>query len=215
MPLVLALSWGTRPVLGHWGFVLAALMVCLLPLTRGAFAVARPDHHGLQLLLYFTQMMILLRTLHGGSVSARALLAAGLVAGLGIWVSPEALLGILILSLVLGALWLIHGPRFLGTITHYFWGLALATAAGFLLDRPSSEWLAEEHDRISIVHVTLTAAMAAAWSGLAALTPVREAGRAGRMVAGLAGVAVPAAVMAALFPRFFGGPFVDVDPRMQ
>lgn len=208
------LSWGTRPLLSDRAFVGAALLFCLLPLAHGTFAPARPDHHGLQLLIAFTQMMILLRALHGETV-VRPLLAAGLVAGLGLWVSPEALLGILVLSLALGLLWLVHGAPFLAAIEHYFWGLALATVAGFLLDRPPGEWMTEEHDRISIVHVALTVSLAVTWAALAAVRPLRDAGRGGRLAAGLAGAMVPALVMLALFPRFFGGPFVDVDPRLQ
>ena len=206
---VVALWWGTRHLLPAWGFVLAAVLFYLQPAVRSYFLVGRPDHHSLQILLFVVAIAGLSRMFQEPD---RRWLAAllGLCGGLGIWVSVEGLITVFVVLATLGILWLFLGGRYLHAIADYLGAAAVTVSAALLLDRPPSELLAIEYDRISVAHVTLFAAMAVTWNVMRALPPVGIIGRTGLC---LAGAAIPAIVMAALFPKFFGGPFVDVDPR--
>ena len=207
---VVVLWWGTRRLLPAWAFVLAAVLFYLQPAVRSYFLPGRPDHHGLQILLFVVAMAGLLRMFQEPDRRWLAVLL-GLCGGLGMWVSVEGLIPVFVVLATLGVLWLLHGGRYLRAIAEYLGASALTVAAALLLDRPPSGLFAIEYDRISIVHVTLFVAMAAPWTAMRALPAIGPIGRTGLC---LAGAAIPGIVMAALFPKFFGGPFVDVDPRM-
>ncbi len=207
---VAVLWWGARRLLPAWALVLAAVLFYLQPAVRSYFLVGRPDHHSLQILLFVIAVAGLLRMFQEPD---RRWLAAllGLAGGVGVWVSVEGLITVFVVLASLGVLWLLDGGRYLRAITGYLGAAALTVSAALLLDRPPADLFTIEYDRISIVHATLFVAMAVPWTAMRAVPAVGIIGRAGLC---LAGVAIPGMVMAALFPKFFGGPFVDVDPRM-
>lgn len=207
------LSWGCRPVLGGWGVVLAGAGLLVAPVTRAVFMIGRPDHHSLQMVLFLAGLMVLLRMAHAGRPGREALVA-GVLAGVGLWVSVEGMIAILTNLVALGLLWLIWGGGWLAGIARYLVGLAGMIGIAFLLDRPPAEWLVEEHDRLSAVHLLLGAALAATWGVLGRSRAVQEAGLRGRLLAGLFGGLVPAGVMAAAYPAFFTGPFATMHAEM-
>ncbi len=210
---VAVLWWGTRFVIPAWGFVLTAILLYLQPAVRAYFLIGRPDHHSLQILLFAVAVAGLLRLFHE---PGRRLLPPllGIAGGLGIWVSVEGLLGVFVVLASVGILWLMEGERHLRVIADYLAAAALTVTVALFLDRPPAELTAVEYDRISVAHWALFAAMAVPWIVFAGIPVAGRAGIVGRTAMCVAGAAVPAVVMAVLFPKFFGGPFVDVDPRM-
>ncbi len=209
---LLVVWWGVRGIMGPWTFALFAVLFCLQPVSRSYFLIARPDHHSLQLFLFFVGVAGLMRLTR---VDARPELATilGVFAGVGLWVSPEGLLAVLVANGALGIMWLMGDGRHLGLLVRYGWGLAFMTALALAFDKPPMDFMAIQYDQISIVHATLTMAMATGWT--VAMAVAGEGGLGRRLVAGLVAAAIPAGVMAALFPDFFKGPYVHVDPYMH
>jgi hypothetical protein len=221
---VVALSWATRPILSSRAFVFLVLLFSIQPAVRAVFGVARPDHHALLALLFAVGFALVLRGFAGPGRS-RLFGAAGAVAGLAIWVSIEGAAPALVATGVLGCLWLRHGGWYLHGLGWYLAGSIVALSLALPLERPTSELLAVEFDRLSIVHWSLLASAlgaVAVVAGLCAIAKRRvEAWRVGgwNWRARLAGAAfigaTPLALALTLFPRFFGGPFADVDPLLN
>jgi hypothetical protein len=208
---LLTLSWGTRQVLSQGGFLLLAALLCLLmPGAQLVFIAGRPDHHALQAYLLVLMLMAFLRE--------RPALA-GFAAGLALWVGGEGV-PILLCGLAgLGFSWLDsrqEAKEAARRIALFASSLAAWTGLFLVLDRPPAAWLAVEYDRLSIVHLTLSGALAFAGAGLLLAAERGMAVSAPRRLAwGVAAILWIGGVMAALFPAFFGGPAVDIDPALQ
>lgn len=200
------LAWGSRPAIGPGPALAAAVLFCIQPLARSFFMAGQPDHHSLQLLLFVGAFSVLLRMASEGP-RPRLAWAGGLAAGLALWVSVEGLATFLLVALGIGLQWLWKGDKaWLAALRRAAWAFAGLAVAAVVLDRPPEEWLRPEYDRPSVVHATLALGVAA---GSLVIGLFRS-----RLLAGLAGGAVPILAVALFFPRFLGGPFVDVDPRM-
>lgn len=197
---------GIAPALGGWVAAVAGILFCLMPVLRGVFMTAQPDHHSLQMVLFVALYGLINRMAVEGP-APRPALAAGIVAGMALWVSVEGLIATIAALAVWGAFRLSRGAEWDEAIRRFLWGLAIMTLAAFLLDRPPAEWLRPEYDRLSIVHLVLAAGMVAGWE-IARRLPLS------RWTSPAVAAAVPAMIMLLAFPRFFGGPFVDVDPRL-
>ncbi len=231
---LLALSWGTRPFLSNGHFLLLATLLSIQPEVRNVFLIARPDHHGLLIFLFVLVFVIVLRIVSrtAGAKTARSSLAflAGLAAGLAVWVSIEGLMPVFVTCVAFGLLWLWRGGDYVEVIAGFLQGVLVAVTVGLAAERPPSEWLTQEYDRVSFVHWSLFAVLAALWTALA-LAARRRDGRGpekgereraaapGRMPQRLAiaaiGAGLPVLFMALAYPKFFGGPFVEVDPRIM
>lgn len=223
---MVVLFWATRPLLDHRGHAALAVFIALMPITRNYFYAARPDHHSLILLLFASVLALMLRMVMRSKPDVDQLYAptlailAGVACGVGLWVSVESLVTLLFALLALGLFWLVQGSNArLNDLRWLLWGLALATTAALMIERPPGEWLsAVEYDRLSIPHWTLAAALALAGEGLwrlSKLAPQLYANWPGRLGLGIATAAVPATLMAVLFVEFYQGPFgAAMDPRL-
>jgi hypothetical protein len=236
---VLALAWAAQPVLGRDGRMLACLALLTQPTVLAYTSVGRPDHHSLLLLLALILIGLTAR-LAAAPHDRRAALLAGVIAGLGIWVSPEAMIFVAVSLATLGLFWL-SGTRGLAWANRTYLLAAAATlGTALLLERGPAELFALESDRLSIVHVVLFALIAGFWvvisrgerggGGFLAGTVAAILGRAqtakaaladtgrsaapaiGRMLAALLGVAAIAAIMVLCFPELRQGPLGQVDP---
>lgn len=203
---VAVLVRGLIPALGAEVALTAGVLFCLQPVLRGVFMAAQPDHHSLQMLLFVAVFALTVRLAVAGPRPGQALLA-GILGGLALWVSVEGLITLAVALLGLGIFWLGRGGAWGEAIRRLLWGFAAATTIAFLLDRPPAEWGAVEYDRVSVVHLTLALSMVLAWEAASRWPVPRIAQAAGT-------AALAAMIMFVIFPRFFGGPFVDVDPRL-
>lgn len=185
---------------------LAFALAALNPFLARLFMPGNTDHHGMQALLGIMLAAAALKFLRSPNVFTLAV--AGLLAGLGIWVSVQFLF---MAALTLGALasWWLFADR------RYWWQPALvpACAAAVLLfalrvEYPGGEPAAPVFDMVSRAHLTLflfvTAASAAA--GAAALKPLGVKAK-----AALAGAlaAITTIVLYKIYPGLFAQPIAE------
>ncbi|MDH5750766.1 MAG: hypothetical protein OEY85_15760, partial [Rhodospirillales bacterium] len=214
MLLIISLSWGLRPYLNNGGFILLGALFVLQPSLYATFLLARPDHHSLQLFLFGTVFVMLLRIITEKSKPELAY-GAGAVLGLGIWVSVEMLITLLASAAILGLMWLWQGGEHWRTLRRLFWSAFAVLSVAMITERPPGEWQSVEYDQYSIVHWALVASMAFVWTGFERLDLPRLGGAPARFIRGAAAVALVALVMALLYPKFFLGPFAEIDPKVM
>ncbi len=172
----------------------------------------RVDHHTLLFLVFVINLGLTLR-LVTRECDGRLAALAGAVAGLGLWISTEFLIPVALTGAVLWLTWLREGNTRTRLNAGYAAGLAGAVAVALVVERPFSDLLAEEYDRLSVVYLVVALIdlgfWAIVWLG------ERRIGFSARMIGrlmitvigGLAG----AAVLYVTYPKFFGGPMVDID----
>lgn len=151
---VFAVLPAARRFLSPLGLVVACLIWAPLRSVTGSFQLGDPDHHGLILLLVLCAAVAI-----SLSQERRHAAWAGGFAGAAIWVSPEALLLLLPLSLPLGLAWALDGR---GGERGTALGLALSAvlAAGLAIERPPAQWLVIDPDRLSMLHLVTGLALA-------------------------------------------------------
>lgn len=214
MLLILTVVWyrGTSGLLSNRGFVLSLVILPLLPMFDLGFAIGRPDHHSLLNLLFMAALVLIFRIATEGA-SARLALAAGVLSGVSMWISVEAMTTTAFLGASLALLWLWRGPPYLSRTVLYMVGLFSAISLALLVERPPDQWTTPIFDSISVVHWVLAAAAAIVWVLIAA--GVNRFGGDDNVLLRFAGVLVgalvPALVVILLFPQFLQGPFAEYD----
>ncbi len=213
---LLALMWAARPLLPRQGLVYLGVLAVSQPAILINFAHARPDHHGLIGLLFVLEFGFVLRLL-GRPFEARTAIAAGAAAAALLWVSVEGMLVVAFALAAMGLGWLAARDSFARKSRVFSMALIAGLVIALLVERPLSDLGAEEYDRLSVVHLFVFATVAVFW--LVAEVVERHwalcAGAAGRAAMAFVGVAAAAGVVWLVFPKFFGGPLVDVDPRLM
>jgi predicted outer membrane lipoprotein len=147
---------------------------------------------------------------------ARLAWAAGAALGFALWLSMEALLLLAASFAVLTVTWLRRADNRARKNLWHALGLCVMVALVIAVERPPGDYLVEEYDRISIVHLAVALLALAFWAAVhgSERRRARTAEISGRLtIAGLGAVAAGAALYFA-YPKFFGGPEVDVDPRL-
>ncbi len=237
---IVALDWATAPVLGRDARLFACLAFLLQPSIQAYTIVGRPDHHSLLLTLFIVQLGLTLRLLL--RPERRPALAAGAIAAISFWVSPEAVLAIATTLGALGLYWLQGDLRMSRVSRDFMLGTTATLALALVIERGPG-LLVIEIDRLSVLHVTLFAAIAgfwvlvarvertggAAWAERAARAdlsrplrpfettrqPAARRGLGKRLTVAVVGMAVIAAGMLTLFPSLRAGPLGPVDPLYQ
>jgi len=207
---LLALMWAARPLIPREGLVYLGVVSLAQPALLSYYAAARPDHHSLIGLLFVLLLGLILRLLTGEG-NRRTALIAGTVAGLGLWVSVEFLLPVAITLTALGLAWLVHRGDYARAGRDLALGAVLVIAFALIVERPASEELTIEYDRISIVHLFVLSMILAFWQAAMVLNPDTRKFRLGVAVLGIVAVAI---AIANAFPLFFAGPYAMVDARV-
>ena len=215
MAAALALAWAAAPLFppARRLLVVLALLVQIPIWLYGIFG--RTDHHMLIILVFILAFGATVR-LMARPMRPRLGLLAGAVAGLGLWLSVEFLV---FLAAIFGALalgWIRSGE---GRARANLWhaaGLMLVTLVAVVAERAPPGWLAEEYDRISVVHLLVAVLAGLFWSG-ASLIERRTAwadSPAKRLIVAAVGALAAGAVTLAVYPKFFLGPFVDYSAEV-
>jgi hypothetical protein len=226
--LCLIAVWIVRPLVPGPERFLAAPAVLVQP---GLFlygAVGRADHHTLIFLLFALALGAWIRALLTPERRGVAI-AAGVLSGLGIWVSPESLLPLGLLFLSGGLAWVLRGDRFIPANLRLCVGLVFSLGIAIALERPPSAWGSAAVDRVSIAHLSMALLALGFWAGIRLLQGRSEVSRSGAadlsagnvakgwrergLMSVLGGVAA-VGVLAAIHPTFFRGPWTDVDPEV-
>jgi hypothetical protein len=118
-----------------------------------------------------------------------------------------------VLLIAFGLMWLLEGDRRVATNRCLAAGLVIAIAILLPLERsPTIDLLTDDYDRLSIVHLFLALILVVFW------IVVPWAGRhlrqttAARTIGSGVGAALAAMAIYAVYPKFYGGPMVAVDP---
>lgn len=173
----------------------------------------RADHH-LLILLAFVAMNGAALRLFLESPGRWAGWAAGAWAAFGLWISTEFLVPLAVLLATLAAAWAVRGRELASGARSVALGLLGVTALAVLVEHPPSALSVAEYDRISVVHLFLAGLTAGFWAG-AASPAASRLGLGGRFGYVAVGGLLAAGLVRVVFPGFFGGPMVDVDPELR
>ena len=209
---ILVWSWGTRKLLDDSAFLMSVAMLVLLPTLNAVFRLGRPDHHSLIMFLFICQLVVFFR-IALDRPTTRLAVVGGLTGGLAIWVSPESLAHLLLFGSALGIYWLWQGGEYARTLTKYIAAMSGMLVAALILERPPSDWLTPQYDRLSIVHLTLLLSGTIGWAFAVSLSRRMDLSqdRRGRFIVAAIGCAVPAILMLVVFPKFYAGPFAEIS----
>jgi hypothetical protein len=214
MAALLVLLWGARPLVGRRALVYAGILWLCQPVLLFYFLPARPDHHSL-LYLLFTVLLGLGLRLVGADADRRTAAGAGLVGALAVWVSVESLIAVAWLTTALGIGWVVWREGLGRSAGWFSAGLLGGLVVAILLERPWGELATIEYQRLSLVHLVLAGLIMAFWLAVSALERWSSlcGRRAGRLAVAIAGAGIAIGTVWFFFPKFFGGPMVEVDAR--
>jgi len=201
------LLWAALPVVGRSLWLIGPLMVTQAA-SNAAFLMGNADHHSLQVVSLAATIGCLVRLM---AVPERAGLAvaAGVVAGVTLWISFEGMVPLAISFAALGGLWLWRGDAALGANRRFALAVLGTITFGLAVERPPADWLAAEYDRLSLVQWLPIALVALYW--LAA----RGASLRARLVVAGVGGALWLGLVRWLDPVLFAGPLAGIDPRIR
>lgn len=192
---------GRAPETGFWALGVFFLMPAML----GAFAPGNADHHGLQAVLWLALMLFVIQCILR-PCSKRPFVLAGAAAGLGLWVSVQFLVPIVLVLCALGVRWLQADQRDRRNFALMPAALAAVLAAAITVEYPWPAFLTPAYDMVSVVHFTAFLLTAGAFAAASVVTAGRTCAAGSRAVV-LAGFCVgAAAVTRALFPQVFVPP---------
>jgi len=214
---LLALPWAARPLLSKDGPYVAVLFMVSQLGVLVAFQPARPDHHSLLTLLFVLSLGLTLRLILN-PVRPFLCYGAAAICAFSIWVSIESILVAALVLGTLGWLWVLRNADSLSKAVRFSLALFSFLCMATLVERPWSDLMTVEFDRLSIIHCFLFGLIGLVFGTAAVLRRTRYADLLGdgrrRLAWGLGGAAMVALGLAIWSPRFFRGPFADIDPRI-
>jgi len=213
---LLALMWVARPIFDREHLLILGGLFLLQPGIMEQFFAGRVDHHGILLIC----AMLLVGCVYRMAFSSKQLkmsVVAGLIAGMGMWVSVETIIALLISLAFLSGCWIVHGSGFGKRIAVMATTLWVVTTVAIFVERGAEQFFLEEYDRISIVYWSAFSVLALFWILVGLLEgesrlPVK---RSQRLLAGLLGGVVLGAIFLTLYPKAIYGPMVDIDPQVM
>lgn len=209
----MALAWGVAPFFDRSLRIITAMMVIGLPAVMLNSLPGRPDHHALILLAFVIACSLTVRLLLR-PYSRGLALASGAAAGAGLWLSIEflAALGAIYAATVM--YWIAAGGRNAHKFFVFALGVVFMVATAVVVENVPSSWMAMKFERISAVHIFVTAiALVFWWLMKFAVKQGWAQDVKSRSVLAAVGAAVAMLVLLMVYPKFYGGPFVDQDPR--
>jgi len=177
-----------------------------------AYAAGRADHQSLLCTLFVLSFGLAVRMLLK-PFTFHWCYGAGLVSALALWVSVEAILGILVVLSTLGLFWVLDGEDFARKLLHYTLSLFIGSVLALVGQRGWSRLWEPQLDEISIAFILLIGLLCSFWI-IADHFQRRThllAGRRGRLTMATLGAPVIIVVVEYLIPGFFSGPGATVD----
>jgi asparagine N-glycosylation enzyme membrane subunit Stt3 len=209
---VTAVIFAARPLISSAGLTFVGLLLALQLFVAMAFAPARPDHHGLQAVLFLAAAAAGIRLLIEPEGRGPPIFA-GAMTGLALWISTEALITLAPLIVALSLMWLAQGGSDTARANRL---VTLATASvlatGLLVDGPHGSRFAVEFDRFSIVHVCFFVLLTLFWWTVERSPGARSFSA--RLGWAALATAIISGTMVLAFPGIHRGPLADVDPLL-
>ena len=213
---LLGLMWLVRPIFDRERMLILGGTFTLQPGVVSYYLAGRVDHHGI---LLFCLIMLLGYAFYMSisSVNRKTCVAAGIVAAVGVWLSIEFLIGVLVSLAFLSCCWVVYGESWAQRLTIVSGSAWCMATIVLVFERGLGQWSAPEFDRFSIVHWTIFGLLTTVWMIMWSLkdikgissTPTR------RLVMGVLGGFLLVGITGWLYPKVFHGPLVDVDPRIM
>ncbi|MEE8499291.1 MAG: hypothetical protein V3S27_01865, partial [Kiloniellales bacterium] len=132
----------------------------------GAFAVGRPDHHGVQVILFVLLIGLTLRLIFDPT-RTRAASWAGAISALEVWISVESILQVVLSIAALGLAWLCGEPRALRALVIQAASALVAVLAALLIERGGGAFGSVVIDRLSLAHLAVFAVNLGFWLAMA------------------------------------------------
>ncbi len=208
---VIALLWAAAPLLPRLWRCLLAFLFVPQPAIFGAFAVGRPDHHGVQILLLVLLIGLTLRLIFDPA-RTRAAIWAGAVSALAVWISVESILPVVLSIAALGLAWLFGEPRTLRALVIHAASALVAVLVALLVERGGGAFDSIVSDRLSLAHVAIFAVNLAFWLAMAGVS--RRGGGGNLAVRGAAaafGALSGLALLWLALPGLFANPINNGD----
>lgn len=208
--LILVVYWVGRFFVPRQAAAIAGFIVGLQPLVLGYSWVGRFDHHILILILAMATLGLTLRSMVHDSRHASA---AGVCAGISLWVSTESVLpiGLSIASLIV--VWVARGSS-LDNVLMWSRTFTLTTLAAMVIELGPEDIAVVEYDRISLPYFV---AGAATWVGFIALSWVNRRRQEwtsqvrARFACLVVAQMIPVTTTLLIFPSLANGPFADTS----
>lgn len=213
---LVALPWAFRPILGtHTSNLISLLFIFQYGVTQ-FYYIGRPDHHALLGFTFIISTGLILRLILC-SFNKTICYIAGMMSAFSLWIHVESMLPIFLSLLLLGFFWIFEDDDFTHKNLHYSVALFIFTGFALILERPWYDLTRIEYDKISIVQWFIFGLISLFWITAFSFKPhpvLPQQGRAGRFaIASLAAVTM-ALLVWFLFPDFYRGGYVDIDPRI-
>ena len=211
-----SLIWLAKPIFNRDQLLVLGGIFVLQPGIIGYYLAGRVDHHGILLFCMLFLLGCVLRMVIL-PYDRKICLAAGVSAGIGIWVSVELMVGLFVSLAFLSCCWIVKGEDWgkrLMLMCLSLWGIA---TLALLVERGVSQFSMVEYDRFSVVYWTNFTGLAVVWLGIWFLGEKKLLGNTPltRTVLGMVGGSALVVLMWLVFPKFFQGPLVEVDPRVM
>lgn len=207
-----AAVFAARAIWSGIGPLMAGLLVAANPVVGGYSVVGRADHHTLILLFALLALGAAMRAA-ARPAEHKAAWWAGAFAGMGVWVSPEALLVAAPVLAGFGVLWIAEGARGFpagGAAvqgSRAALGFTLVVTAAVAVEHPPSSWLDGEYDKVSAQH----ALMGALGAGVFATAATVAGGVIRRVAVGGAAAAFAVGALLAFRPNALHASLAGVD----
>ena len=212
---LIALHWSTRPILSKDGPFLVVFIFFFQLGVLSYYQAGRPDHHSLLILVFVLSIGFTLRIILK-PFKILFCYIAGAISALSIWISVESILPTCIILVVLGFLWVLENGDFSRKSLYYSLALFIITGFSMILERPWYDLATEDLDSLSVVHWSVLGFISLFWIIVSAFN--RYTGlfqkATSRLSFSLVGIAIVAIAILLFFPKFYDGPYANVDPRI-
>ena len=212
----IVIPWATGPILRDKDGPFLAGFVFLVQLSVLTLCQAgRPDHHSLLLFIFMLSIGFTIRMILR-PFNAFLCYMTGATSGLAMWTSLESIVPTCIIICALGLLWVLKNGDFLRKSLHYSIALFVFVGLTMIIEKPYYAFTIPEYDRTSIVHLSIFGFIAVFWATIIIFVRYTSLFRQTtyRFLFALAGVAVVAFLTLLCFPKFYYGPYPDLDPRI-
>lgn len=180
-------------------------LIVTMPAMWNYFGTANADHHSMLAALFAWVVACMLDPQRRRSYAY----AGGILSGVMLWISPEALILIGMLYAWLGLRWLMQDRTALPFLAHWSMACALTSMVAIMLERPIDDWLMPVYDSLSIVYFFILMETALLIRLLTLAPASRLLGKS--IVGAVAGGLLMGSIWF-IYPLALHGPLATVDP---
>ena len=184
--------------------------------TMRYFSIGTYDHHGLMLLLFTIYLVLMLLVFKYEKAYVLSLLC-GFIASICIWAGIEGLFFVILSLSFMGLAWIIYDSNYSISNLLISLSLFLTCAIALIIEKPIQEIYFIQFDQISIVHLFLWGFVLTFWLFVNILKRCTNITNniSKRIVIACLGIFSCIITMHKVFPKFFYGPEVNIDPLLK